>query len=435
MMSLCLIYLALFVVRSHGGSVSELQEPPQPKQATNTDVSISVVVENIKVWSMVNNRAKRSTQLSVESRNTFPKNQITDQHPGNPGNIMDLISLISLLLLLPVWCLVFWTLDVYQTYERDDLTLGWKLLLILFSILNIPMFVYLVFEIRTKKNQKRVSPKSCFGKDWNCWFIFCVFLPLLLGIIMFRMWYSKIFKPYNLREPKHRVLLSIYIVLGFPMLVYYLVDYCTYVKKNNGSTTRPSFPNPTTTTMGKTSTKPDAGFNEVTVIPNAPSVRNVYKGEAEVDVGPIYDQPPGKSDQSVRNIHKVEVNVDPIYDQPPDQSFRNIHKGEAEVVDPIYDQPPGKSDAYVQKDQMPNTSGTPTIIYDEPYECPIVPGNNGNMIVTSQSILYEQSPVNQNYKETEYENTRREKRSDFPPLPNLPPPLPIDEPMYMETQN
>nr|XP_026696108.1 uncharacterized protein LOC104266755 isoform X17 [Ciona intestinalis] len=404
MMSLCLIYLALFVVRSHGGSVSELQEPPQPKQATNTDVSISVVVENIKVWSMVNNRAKRSTQLSVESRNTFPKNQITDQHPGNPGNIMDLISLISLLLLLPVWCLVFWTLDVYQTYERDDLTLGWKLLLILFSILNIPMFVYLVFEIRTKKNQKRVSPKSCFGKDWNCWFIFCVFLPLLLGIIMFRMWYSKIFKPYNLREPKHRVLLSIYIVLGFPMLVYYLVDYCTYVKKNNGSTTRPSFPNPTTTTMGKTSTKPDAGFNEVTVIPNeytsefsscsslsslprSPSVRNVYKGEAEVDVGPIYDQPPGKSD------------------------------------------------AYVQKDQMPNTSGTPTIIYDEPYECPIVPGNNGNMIVTSQSILYEQSPVNQNYKETEYENTRREKRSDFPPLPNLPPPLPIDEPMYMETQN
>uniref|UniRef100_H2XSA4 G-protein coupled receptors family 1 profile domain-containing protein n=2 Tax=Ciona intestinalis TaxID=7719 RepID=H2XSA4_CIOIN len=249
MMSLCLIYLALFVVRSHGGSVSELQEPPQPKQATNTDVSISVVVENIKVWSMVNNRAKRSTQLSVESRNTFPKNQITDQHPGNP-DIMDLISLISLLLLLPVWCLVFWTLDVYQTYERDDLTLGWKLLLILFSILNIPMFVYLVFEIRTKKNQKRVSPKSCFGKDWNCWFIFCVFLPLLLGIIMFRMWYSKIFKPYNLREPKHRVLLSIYIVLGFPMLVYYLVDYCTYVKKNNGSTTRPSFPNPTTTTMG-----------------------------------------------------------------------------------------------------------------------------------------------------------------------------------------
>ncbi|XP_078490024.1 uncharacterized protein LOC104266755 [Ciona intestinalis] len=403
MMSLCLIYLALFVVRSHGDSVSDLQEPPQPKQATNTDVRIYVVVENIKVWSMMNNRAKRSTQLSVESPNTFPQNQITDQHPGNPCNSMNLIFLIFLLLLLllPVWCLVFWTLDVYQTYERDDLTLGWKLLLILFTILIIPMFVYLVFEIRTKKNQKRVSPKSCFGKDWNCWCIFCVFLPLLLGIIMFRTWYSKIFKPYHLSEPTHRVLLSIYIVLGFPMVVYYLVDYCTYVKKNNRGTSRPSFPNPTLTTMEKPSTKPDAGFNEARVIPNE------YTSEFS-------------SCSSWSSLPKV----------------RNNHKDEAEVdVDPIYDQPPGESDAHLQKDQMTNTSATPTLIYDEPYECPIVPGNNGNMIVTSQAIPYEQSPFYQNYKQTEYENTRREKRSDFPPLPELPPPLPTDEPIYMETED
>uniref|UniRef100_H2Y3Z5 Uncharacterized protein n=1 Tax=Ciona savignyi TaxID=51511 RepID=H2Y3Z5_CIOSA len=50
---------------------------------------------------------------------------------------------------------------------------------------------------------------------------------------MFRRWNAKIYKIYNVPEPRQKLFLSICITLGFPMLVYYYVDQSTYCKEEN----------------------------------------------------------------------------------------------------------------------------------------------------------------------------------------------------------
>nr|XP_026696090.1 uncharacterized protein LOC104266756 isoform X10 [Ciona intestinalis] len=164
------------------------------------------------------------------------------------------ILLIILFFLIGILALVLWTIEFYRIYE-PELGYGIKFLMLIGTVTVIPIVVFVIHQYCTRdRGGKSNDPVLVFGKkDWGVWFILCIWLPLIPGILMFRQWHEDVYlkKKQELQkkiptkeelqkklleqvEPKQKWFMAICIVLGIPMVIYYFVDKSS-VKQSNSS--------------------------------------------------------------------------------------------------------------------------------------------------------------------------------------------------------